>query len=696
VPRRPFATTLAAVVAVVCLLPSVARAADDGVPAPFPLTTNWQKLPDHGNVGIGEGLYRPDNAAAWKPAVVPSVFSGLTAEASYRGTVGWYRVAFTAPAATPGFTYDIHFEQVRRSAQVWLNGVRLGRHDDPYVPFDMQTRGALKPGQRNVLVIRADNRKSGAVREGWWNWGGITRPVTLVPRASLVLQDAGVLSDVACPDGGPRPDAPCAAKARFDGVLVNRSDSMIERPRVRLDLGGTLTQTLESRPLAPGEIAHVQMELPVPNPRLWSPEAPNLYDVTLTTTAGDRVQQVDRWRTGLREVKVRNGLLTLNGRQLTLRGAAIQEDMPGRGPALSDADIAETVRELKAVHANVTRAHYLLNPKLLDALDAAGIMVWSQAPIYHRDVLLRTPEQRDAALSTVRQTILGARNHPAVITHSVANELSPTPDTVPGTRAFLAAAHAAAQELDPTVPTSVDLLSYPGYKRQAAYAQYALLGINSYFGWYQGKKNHSVAKLADLGPFLDRMRRQYPSQGLEVTEFGAESTFSGPADEKETYAFQTRYLEDVLKIIDERPFIGGAIYWTLREFAVKPNWVGGVARDVRRNSIHHKGLITYAGRRKPAWAVAARDFASTPLYRNVSPAAAAGVPEASGGGGSALAIAIAVGVVGLLAVDGWALAGIWRRQERRARRSGPQAAIAGGRPQPRTDASGEPAGARAI
>lgn len=704
-PRRPFATTLAAVVAVVCLSPAVARAADDGVPSAVPLTTNWQTLPDPGNVGVGEGYWKPDTKHDWKPAAIPDVFSANPTEASFRGTTGWYRETFDAPAATPGFTYDLHFEQVRRTAQVWLNGVKLGRHDDPYVPFDLQTKGALKPGKRNVLIVRADNRKNGAVREGWWNWGGITRPVTLVPRGSLVLQDAGVLSRVSCPAGGARDSGAgggrCSASALLDGVLVNRGDTTIENPRVTLQLGtgGTLTKVVAARSLAPGEQTRVQATLPVPNPRLWAPGDPQLYDVTLTTTAGDTVQQVDRWKTGLREVQVKDGLLTLNGKQVQLRGASIQEDLPGRGPALRDQDIATIVQELKDLHANVTRAHYLLNPKLLDALDAAGIMVWSQSPIYHRDVLLRTQAERDVALATVRDTVLQARNHPSVITHSVANELSPIPDTVPGTKAFLDAARGVVRDVDPTIPASVDLLSYPNYPRQAAYAQYPLLGINSYFGWYTGKKDHSVAKLSGLGPYLDSMRRMYPSQALEVTEFGAESTFTGPANEKETYGFQTNYLKDVLGIIEARPFIGGAIYWTVREFAVKPNWVGGFVRNVKRNSIHHKGLITYAGRRKPAWQTAERDFASTPLYRSVSPAAAANVPGADGGGGggSTLALVIALGVVGLLAVDGWALSGIWRRGRTPGQTTGAAAAAGGGHGPGNRDGSGkEPAGARAA
>src|SRR5206468_538080 len=115
----------------------------------------------------------------------------------------------------------------------------------------------------------------------------------------------------------------------------------------------------------------------------------------------------------------------------------IQEDVDGHGAALTDSDVNGIVAQLKAVGANVTRAHYALDQRLQAKLDEAGIMVWSQAPIYHRDRLLETQAQRDAAISTVRAAVLQTRNHPSTITHSVANELSVIPDKVPGTAAFL-------------------------------------------------------------------------------------------------------------------------------------------------------------------------------------------------------------------------------------------------------------------
>ena len=155
-----------------------------------------------------------------------------------------------------------------------------------------------------------------------------------------------------------------------------------------------------------------------------------------------------------------------------------------------------------------------------------------------------TAAGRDAALRVVRAAVLQTRNHPAVITHSVANELSTHPDSRPGTRDFLADARALTTDLNPTLPTSVDVLSYPGLRRQKAYGAFDMLGLNTYFGWYPGKDGHSTAELSTLVPFVKGMRAWYPKTALVMTEFGAEATTTGPDDQQQTYAFQQRYINE--------------------------------------------------------------------------------------------------------------------------------------------------------
>ena len=654
----------------------------------------WQRIADPTDAGVAEGLPSGEKGTGWTAVAVPDVVDPKPDEPAFSGSVAWYRLRFTGPQTRAGFSWALHFEQVRRTARVWLNGREIGTHTDPYVPFDLRAPG-LRAGEENVLVVRVDYRRAPGTREGWWNWGGITRPVSLVPRGPVVLEHPAVLSQVACRGAG----TGCRAGIILTGTATNPSTT-----RTVQDAAFTLTltppgggaaavrRTVPVRSLAPGETSRVRVRFAVADPELWWPEHPRLYHARISTTLGGEEVQSDDQQVGLRGVAVRDGMLQLNGRTLDLRGASIQEDLEGKGPVLSGADDARIVAELKRVGANVTRAHYLLSQDLLDRLDRAGIMVWAQSPIYHADVALRTRAGREAALATVRETIQQDREHAAVVTHSVANELDPEPDTVPGTKAFLDQAIHVARDADPTLPPSVDTLSYPDYPRAKAFAQYPLLGINSYFGWYDGKPGeHSTADIADFGPYLDRMRELYPDAGLVVTEFGAEATFDGPPSVKETYAFQKRYLQRMLDAVAERPFVGGAIYWTLREFAVKPDWDGGALRDVPRDGIHHKGLIGYDGQAKPAFAEAARDFAATPEFPVVSRAEAANEPLGGPGGSMILLTGIALLVLAFVIVDLWALRGLDR-----ARRTG---SVAGGRrppPAPPTTASERSAARRAT
>lgn len=606
-------------------------------PEAIPLDQGWQRSFDH---------------SQWEDVSVPDVFDATPDPEDFEGRVGWYRVRFDPPSASEDYDWALRFEGVRRVAEVRLNDVLIGTNDDPYSPFEVDAT-SLWRDEVNTLEVRVDGRKQPDIpREGWWNWGGMIRPVALIPKGRAELEDAAVLT---------RELGEGRATMLFDAWVRNRTDAPLDAEvavALRAPDGGETTRAMgEVRDLAPDERRRLTFEFTVEDPQLWAPDHPALYEQTIETRVDGRIEQRDEARTGIRTIQTVDGVLELNGRPIELSGASIHEDVEGRGPALTDDDIDAIVARLEALHANVTRSHYLLDDRLLDRLDEAGILVWNQAPIYHRDRMLVTPAQRRFALDQLAGTILNARGHPSVMTHSVANELSVVPDEVPPVRTYVDAARRLASDLDPTLPPSIDMLSYPGYPRAETYARFPLLGINSYFGWYRGKENHRVDDIGDFGPYLERVSAQYPDAAKVVTEFGAEATMDGPADRKQTYGFQADYVRRSLEIIRAAPDVSGAIYWTLQEFAVKPYWDGGAEIEaIRTDSIHNKGLIAYDGDRKPAWDVAEREFAATPLYRD-APAIAKPVGGPIGIGLLAL---VPLAILALLALAARAARDIWR------------------------------------
>ena len=615
-------------------MPSAA-AAQGAVPSERTLSSGWemrlqpaapalpQPAPPEETAPEGEGAPAPPSPAGraaqapgpWRSAHVPSVFDTRALPSLFAGTVRRYRIRFQGPPTPRGFSWLIRFESVRRNAGVYLNGTRIGRNFDPYTPFTVPARG-LRPGRPNTLVVIVDGRKNPDMPEAWWNWNGIIRPVHLEPAGPAHIQDLGTMSRVRCKGRARR----CKADLLLDGMLQRRGERTI-KPSLEVRLrapGGRVIERTFRLPDQRAKSRRMQLSMPVPAPQLWSPDRPQLYSASFTLRDGDRVVQRESRRIGLRSVEVKGGHLFLNNRRVQFRGASIHEDMPGSGAALTPADMDRIVADLEDLGANITRAHYLLNDRLLSRFDRAGIMVWSQAPIWQRDSgarLLRRPNERNRALLTVRRTVTEARNHPSVLTHSVANELTFTPDEHPATKKFLLAAQAQARDIDPTLPISVDIKGRPGYAEQFTYHSFDMIGLNQYFGWYRW-----VGDFTLLEPYLYELRDLYPGKAIVMTEWGAEGRpelADAPPDLKGGYPFQTFHAQRTIDVIDRSPVLSGAIYWTLREFEINPGWQGGAGRRAAQfepNTRHQKGLITYEGERKPAYYLLRDRFRATPLY----------------------------------------------------------------------------------
>ena len=159
--------------------------------------TGWRSVPDPGDVGLRDGWSRglPGRGGT---VAIPNDFNPTISAAANRGTVVWYALRFNGPPAVAGRSWNVRFDGVRRTAEVWLNGNRLGGSGEPYAPFSVRA-SSLRPGASNLLVVRVSNVSGpGAFPQDWWNWGGIVRGVTLQPVGRLELEDLAVMPSLGC------------------------------------------------------------------------------------------------------------------------------------------------------------------------------------------------------------------------------------------------------------------------------------------------------------------------------------------------------------------------------------------------------------------------------------------------------------------------------------------------------------------
>jgi beta-galactosidase/beta-glucuronidase len=574
----------------------------------------WLFRLDPGGSGIKEGWPRQADTAGWTPTAVPGAWNtGDFSNASMTGGVGWYRKDFRLPSSSSRLSWVLRFESVNYRSWVYVNGREVGRNTGAYLPFEVRIpRGLLSPTGVNRLVVRVDSRRAptdfppggttsqGIPTGGWWNYSGILREVYLREVDGADLTSVLVRPQLRC--------GRCDATVTYRATVRN-AGARAATFAVRSRLGGRAVSLGRARVRA-GREATLQRTIRVHRPRLWSPSSPYLYDTSLAVASGGRTLQRYDLRTGIRSVKVSHGRLYLNGRRLDVRGFGSHEDSLDHGAALDNAQREQQIQWAREAGATMFRAHYPLHPYYYERFDELGMLAWVEVPVYStQNRYIQRASWRASAAALTGRSIRGNWNHPSAIIWSIANELSSKPDAAQGD--FIARAAAIAHRLDPTRPVG---LAYAGYRSagcQARYAPLDVLGVNVYFGWYPGPGGQ-IADRSLVSEYLDSVRRCYPTKAILITEFGAEANRDGPAEERGTFAFQSDWVRYQLGVYATKSWLSGALYWTLEEFNIRPEWDGG--NPWPSPHLHQKAVITMAGEKKPAFFDLQRGFRSTRQY----------------------------------------------------------------------------------
>jgi beta-glucuronidase len=589
----------------------------------------WLFRPDPAGNGDLQGWQRDPATTGWTQTTVPNAWNATDeSEASYAGAIGWYRKDFRLPEQASRLMWVIRFESINYRARVWLNGNPIGRHAGAYLPFELRLPASyLKRGGVNRLVIRIDSRRSpsdfppakfdarGRALGGWWNYGGILREVYLRRIDEIDFNTVDV-----------RPDLPCSTCAATVSWTVTVRNAGLKPRRVSISgRFGARKVKLGVVVVGPKKFATLRRTLRVPDPRLWQPDRPYLYDASLLSTSTStrrgknkiKARQLQSYtrRVGIRQVRVSpDGRLLVNGRPLDVRGVGLQEDSRQRGFAIDNRVRDQQLAWVRELGATLIRAHYPLHPHTLERADELGLLVWSEIPVYQVDTLeLEKTEVRDAAVNVLEDSVIANRNHPSILLWSIGNELSARPGPIQAS--YIARASAAAKALDPTRPVALAFAASPTVGCQTEYRPLDVLGVNDYFGWYPGT-NGGIADRELLSPYLDALRACYPKKALMVSEFGAEANRDGPEEERGTFAFQSDFVRYHLGVYATKPWLSGAIYWALQEFRVRPGWDGGNPRA--QPPIHQKGVITFDGAKKPAFADLQQSFLATAQFGHVA------------------------------------------------------------------------------
>ena len=344
----------------------------DEYPRPLLQRENWTRLNGLWNYAMtAKDAAEPGNWAGeiLVPYAPESALSGVGKTLEPNQAL-WYERGFTAKK-NEGKRTLIHFEAVDYECTVWLNGKELGKHTGAHTPFSFNATAALKDGE-NILRVRVHDATGGFQLvgkqklnpEGIWytRVSGIWQTVWMEEVNARAIEDLDFAGDIK--------SGTIAVRAKLSGPAAAG-----EKLKV--------TATIKGQPAGSAE-GSGNLSIKIANPQLWSPEAPNLYDVKVELLdGGGTVLDSATSYTALRELgkaKDKNGnwRFTLNGKPIFHWGPLDQGWWPdGLLTPPSEEAMISDIDYLKAAGFNMIRKHIKVEPRrYYYHCDKVGMMMW--------------------------------------------------------------------------------------------------------------------------------------------------------------------------------------------------------------------------------------------------------------------------------------------------------------------------------
>lgn len=563
----------------------------------------------------------------WQKVDLPHTWNAFDAVDNipgYRRGISWYRKKIKVPRLEPDQRVALQFEGVNISCDVYCNSHYAGGHIGGYVGFEVDLTPYLRPDTTNNIWVKVDNSYNSEIipsqKSDFVIFGGITRDVWLKVLPPIAITRVQVRTPIVNARQAQTQMSITLANGRAQNIPIDIEATL-------LDPQGKPVSSMRQKEQLKNGTTTLTINLPaIANPRLWSPDEPNLYQAQVVIrTKGQIYDQVTE-RYGYRWFEFKEkGAFFLNGKRLLLRGTHRHEDWAGYGNALPDSLHRQDMVLIKRLGANFVRlAHYPQDPEVYRACDELGILVWDELPWCRGG--MGGPAWRANTKRLLHEMITQNYNHPAIIIWSLGNELDWLPDSVGGDdpqalNTFLKELNDLAHSLDPERLTAIR-------KFTEGAPIVDLFSPSIWSGWYSGvyKSYQNVLEEA-----RQRYRRFFHAEYGGDSHYGrhGENPITGDGlivpDQYEENVNQVKvknvtqfgdwsesYIVDLfdwyLQVSENLPWLSGNAQWALKDFPTPLRPENPIPY------INQKGLLTRDGRPKDAYYVFQSYWTTQPQF----------------------------------------------------------------------------------
>lgn len=372
----------------------------------------WQFQP-----GIGAQEALPEEDLTGKVLVPFAIESAISGVMKHHSRI-WYRRYFSVPESWKGQRIRLNFGAADYETEVFINGTSVGTHLGGYDPFSFDITDYLKTsGEQEITVRVFDPTDAGGFPRGkqtlypggimYTSVTGIWQTVWLEPVPETAIETILMVSDI--------------DQQQLTLTVNTSGDSPGLTFQAKVKDEGSVIQTAEGN-------TNQEVQIPIPNQKLWSPDSPFLYDLEIILQ-GD-AEAIDSVKSyfGMRKISVEDDdghkKLFLNNEFLFHHGPLDQGFWPdGIYTAPTDEALKYDIEMTKAFGFNMIRKHIKVEPyRWYYWADKLGLLVWQDMPSANSYTDTHPPVDQVAYERELTRMVESLRNNPSIVMWVIFNE----------------------------------------------------------------------------------------------------------------------------------------------------------------------------------------------------------------------------------------------------------------------------------
>ncbi|HXK50032.1 MAG TPA: glycoside hydrolase family 2 TIM barrel-domain containing protein, partial [Clostridiales bacterium] len=382
----------------------------------IPLNSNWQ--------------FRLEGDSEWNDIYIPSCYDGFNPEKKIYFRTNFY----IGGKKSLERSYKLVFYGVNYKCNVKVNDVFIENHSSPN-GFEINlNKDDLNFSETNSLVLEVSSKLTSTTIpstmqvDGWRNYGGIFRDVYLIINSQIFISDTDIKyyfnSDYT------KVNAEITSEITDNNFIsISDNDSV--------SYSNMIYSYFEITDLGTKKIVHksekknieirryrndqIKFNFEMNEPKLWSPEDPNLYLVSVYLGNTDEMESEQDFHRyditfGFRELKIKENRFMLNGQNFYLKGVSRYEDIRGMGNSITYSMMKKEIGKIKNLGSNIIYCNaYAPHPYLMDLCDKFGIFVLQEIPVNSAPaVSLRDRDFVERAINILEETVKRDGNRPSL------------------------------------------------------------------------------------------------------------------------------------------------------------------------------------------------------------------------------------------------------------------------------------------